>query len=416
MFADSKVVKVGHAIKGMDVPALSRDFGIIVVNAFDTSICGKALGLAGVCGLGLANLCAYYGLKESENYIELKSKYQNCDWTMRPLTTSMLTYGCYDTHFLIALRDLMIRDVLLGVQAGTAVIGDATIVADPDRMVLSPDRIDLSPDRMERSQTIFFDSSPVADENDSADPLNESLNESGYLTPDEVDDNLMLSDENDDDLESNQRLMQIYRSCNSACQHIFNKNKKKQGESGAKALKSMKSRKPLGGWGARNESAFLRMFLWRDLVSDKIKCLKSAVFDLIFLVDLCTIMPDSVDELLRSKIRIPLILKEGEYMAEAIRVLNDEIFSPPPSQPSDLEFKNVTTRKKDKKPSSKKEKKKSAKENLEETIRTIHTEERDYMKHIRGGSGSINWVVSGGVVALLVGIGLTVLTRSSRKR
>lgn len=36
IFRDPRVVKIGHAIMGGDAPALFRDFGIIIVNAFDT--------------------------------------------------------------------------------------------------------------------------------------------------------------------------------------------------------------------------------------------------------------------------------------------------------------------------------------------------------------------------------------------
>jgi len=36
IFADPNVVKVGQAIGSLDVPSLHRDFGIFVVNAFDT--------------------------------------------------------------------------------------------------------------------------------------------------------------------------------------------------------------------------------------------------------------------------------------------------------------------------------------------------------------------------------------------
>ena len=69
VFADPNVVKIGHAIKGMDVPSLSRDFGIVVVNAFDTSICGGSIGLNNHCGgLGLAKICKFYGMKESDKY------------------------------------------------------------------------------------------------------------------------------------------------------------------------------------------------------------------------------------------------------------------------------------------------------------------------------------------------------------
>eukprot|EP01041_Mallomonas_annulata_P003621 gene3621-7203_t len=47
IFSSPHIVKVGHGITGGDVPALFRDFGIVIVNAFDTQIGALALGLSG---------------------------------------------------------------------------------------------------------------------------------------------------------------------------------------------------------------------------------------------------------------------------------------------------------------------------------------------------------------------------------
>lgn len=43
LFANPDIVKVGHAIGGLDVRCLHRDFGIFVVNAFDTYEAAKCL-------------------------------------------------------------------------------------------------------------------------------------------------------------------------------------------------------------------------------------------------------------------------------------------------------------------------------------------------------------------------------------
>uniref|UniRef100_A0A6U2S7D2 HRDC domain-containing protein n=1 Tax=Leptocylindrus danicus TaxID=163516 RepID=A0A6U2S7D2_9STRA len=107
-FEDSSVVKVGHAIGGMDVPALHRDFGIFVVNAFDTYEAARTLRMEKV---GLAALCEYYKLESSEEYAKLKSQYQRCDWRKRPLSEPMIQYGRYDVRYLIYLRQLLIRDL-----------------------------------------------------------------------------------------------------------------------------------------------------------------------------------------------------------------------------------------------------------------------------------------------------------------
>lgn len=92
-FSNPDIVKVGHSIGGLDVRSLHRDFGIFVVNAFDTYEAGKVLGLP---ALGLASLCAHYGLQDSDHYKQLKAEYQATDWRRRPLTKPMLEYGRHD--------------------------------------------------------------------------------------------------------------------------------------------------------------------------------------------------------------------------------------------------------------------------------------------------------------------------------
>ncbi|GMH63950.1 hypothetical protein TrRE_jg1302 [Triparma retinervis] len=107
IFADPSVVKIGHGIS-FDVKALSRDFGIVVVNAFDTHEAAKVLGLERV---GLAHVCAEYGLPEGEEYKELKGKWQSSDWRVRPLDKDQILYGVMDVHYLVLLRVLMVRDL-----------------------------------------------------------------------------------------------------------------------------------------------------------------------------------------------------------------------------------------------------------------------------------------------------------------
>mmetsp|Transcript_8854 Transcript_8854/g.21500 ORF Transcript_8854/g.21500 Transcript_8854/m.21500 type:complete len:805 (+) Transcript_8854:84-2498(+) len=110
LFADPKIVKIGHGIGGMDVQSLHRDFGILIVNAFDTfeasTILSQKKG-----GLGLATLCRHYGLPRWEHYQGLKHQYQRSDWRMRPLDGGALEYGRYDTRYLTTLRKLLMRDL-----------------------------------------------------------------------------------------------------------------------------------------------------------------------------------------------------------------------------------------------------------------------------------------------------------------
>ena len=112
IFADPSVVKIGHGIGGMDTKSLHQDFGILVVNAFDTYESCRVLMGAREGGLGLAKLCRRYGLPDWEKYQALKNRYQQSDWRMRPLDDGALTYGRYDVRYLCALRRLLMRDLV----------------------------------------------------------------------------------------------------------------------------------------------------------------------------------------------------------------------------------------------------------------------------------------------------------------
>ena len=109
LFANPKIVKIGHSIAGLDVKCLERDFGIFIVNAFDTFEAANCLHLK---FKGLAKVCEHYGLPSCDIYQQLKEKYQNADWSLRPLDDSMVLYGRYDCCCLILLRRLMIRDLV----------------------------------------------------------------------------------------------------------------------------------------------------------------------------------------------------------------------------------------------------------------------------------------------------------------
>eukprot|EP00533_Pseudo-nitzschia_delicatissima_P007817 CAMPEP_0116079544 /NCGR_PEP_ID=MMETSP0327-20121206/1198_1 /TAXON_ID=44447 /ORGANISM="Pseudo-nitzschia delicatissima, Strain B596" /LENGTH=647 /DNA_ID=CAMNT_0003570175 /DNA_START=142 /DNA_END=2085 /DNA_ORIENTATION=- len=109
IFSDASVAKVGHGIRGLDIQSLQRDFGIFVHNAFDTYEAASVLKLE---EKGLAKVCAHYGMQNSSEYQDLKKKYQNTDWTKRPLTKPMILYGRYDVHYLIHLKRLMTKDLV----------------------------------------------------------------------------------------------------------------------------------------------------------------------------------------------------------------------------------------------------------------------------------------------------------------
>ncbi|CAM9252651.1 unnamed protein product [Chrysoparadoxa australica] len=104
-FASMKVVKVGFATGSCDVPSLSRDFGIVLVNVFDAAEAARALGWQ---KLGLVGVLERAGFDLGYDMAALKERYQKCDWRSRPLDADAKTYARGDAHFLIPLFQLLV--------------------------------------------------------------------------------------------------------------------------------------------------------------------------------------------------------------------------------------------------------------------------------------------------------------------
>lgn len=103
VFADPKIVKILHGADS-DIIWLQRDFGLYVVNLFDTFFASKALQRK---GHSLASLLVQYTTFSPDK------RYQLADWRIRPLTDEMLKYARSDTHFLIHIYECLRRDVLM---------------------------------------------------------------------------------------------------------------------------------------------------------------------------------------------------------------------------------------------------------------------------------------------------------------
>jgi ribonuclease D len=93
LLADPSITKVFHGAD-YDVRMLHRCFGIEINNLFDTMIACQFLGEPAV---GLAAV-----LKKRFG-VELDKKYQQADWSRRPLPAEMLDYAAKDTSLLIPL-------------------------------------------------------------------------------------------------------------------------------------------------------------------------------------------------------------------------------------------------------------------------------------------------------------------------
>jgi ribonuclease D len=81
-----------------DVVSLKRDYGVQIRNIFDTMIAAQFLGLPRI---GLADLIdRFFGYK-------VDKRFQRHDWTRRPLLEEHVDYARGDTHFLLALREVL---------------------------------------------------------------------------------------------------------------------------------------------------------------------------------------------------------------------------------------------------------------------------------------------------------------------
>ncbi|MDY7030823.1 MAG: HRDC domain-containing protein [Thermodesulfobacteriota bacterium] len=90
------IKKILHASSN-DILAFQRDYGYRLRNLFDTAFAWSLLGHRR-CGL------AYVLQKEFQVEHPKKSKYQRCNWAIRPLREDQLEYARLDTHHLIPLR------------------------------------------------------------------------------------------------------------------------------------------------------------------------------------------------------------------------------------------------------------------------------------------------------------------------
>ena len=99
--ADEKVQKVFHASE-YDVMCLRRDFDFTFCNLFDTMWAARILGWQRV-GLG--------DILQEQFGITLDKKWQRHNWGKRPIEPAALAYAQFDTHYLLRLRDVQLREL-----------------------------------------------------------------------------------------------------------------------------------------------------------------------------------------------------------------------------------------------------------------------------------------------------------------
>ena len=86
-----------------DIKWLQRDFGLYVVNIFDTGQASRVLGLPRFSLAFLLEYCCS---------IQADKKYQLADWRIRPLPTEMAKYAREDTHYLLYIYHRMRNELL----------------------------------------------------------------------------------------------------------------------------------------------------------------------------------------------------------------------------------------------------------------------------------------------------------------
>jgi ribonuclease D len=102
VFANPAITKIFHGAD-YDVVCLKRDFGVEIKGIFDTLVATQLLGRT---RFGLADLIErYFGL-------EVDKTLQRHNWAERPLRDEHLDYARGDTHFLRALREILLRDLV----------------------------------------------------------------------------------------------------------------------------------------------------------------------------------------------------------------------------------------------------------------------------------------------------------------
>nr|XP_058913857.1 exosome component 10 isoform X1 [Kogia breviceps] len=94
---DPAIVKVFHGADS-DIEWLQKDFGLYVVNMFDTHQAARLLNLS---RHSLDHLLKLYCNVDSNK------QYQLADWRIRPLPEEMLNYARDDTHYLLYIYDKM---------------------------------------------------------------------------------------------------------------------------------------------------------------------------------------------------------------------------------------------------------------------------------------------------------------------
>lgn len=101
IFENPGIEKIFHAAE-YDLICLRRDFGFEFANLFDTMQAARIIGYPAV---GLDRL-----LNEKFG-VRIDKRHQKADWGARPLSAEQIHYARLDTHYLVALRDVLEQEL-----------------------------------------------------------------------------------------------------------------------------------------------------------------------------------------------------------------------------------------------------------------------------------------------------------------
>lgn len=324
LFSDPKIVKIGQGIGGMDCSSLHRDFGILVVNAFDTHEASCVLAGSTNGGMGLAALCRHYGLPRWEHYKELKRKYQASDWRRRPLDDDALEYGRYDIRFLITLRKLLMRDLvkmdLLGSKSSTSFssVGDESSI-DPVSTVGADNGLQMHSfysriDSGTNSATASFSESDFNDTATSsdADGLPEDVNNGGDST-----EKLVISAS---EFPCYHSLMKAISTSNRRCLKLWAGDDNEPVLQNPSLLSVIKqAAKGTGNeWSNANMQLYRSLAKWRADVARKEYLSMAEVCSLDFLVHVAYKLPRSQCELRRYSYVLPPLIEDETHCKDLV--------------------------------------------------------------------------------------------------
>ena len=121
LFENQDIVKIFHGSLGSsngDIGWLQRDFGIKVVNIFDTQEFYRQIYHSDQSKqqkkktqLSLSIFWSKYCQNFERQSQDSKKKFQLEDWSQRPLPIEMLDYAAHDSHFLIHISQIILQEV-----------------------------------------------------------------------------------------------------------------------------------------------------------------------------------------------------------------------------------------------------------------------------------------------------------------